>query len=868
MSHSQQTQLTIVVMFVVVFPVATLSLFYFVHRFVPVRGRFILAGISYPVSTVGFAWLIYRMRGVSGGTLAAGMFFALWLGATLVIFFTWRQAYARALHDEELKQSLPPGKPRPFFWLGWLILTPVVIMAAVAATAIIKDRSTVEHEARQRAEEILAQVNPGFGRLAGFHLSDFENFGVRRWNDEAIAKSLWPGSPIRKYFETNWFPSSIELADAGSARYADAMAQAIKYPPTFNEEGRLIFRVGGETPRPPEWRMTLSAPQLAAWDSFVSAVVATNRVADVATAAHDFLATDPPGAARVNAEFLQLQSRLTTVPPAEGLQDALDFCARRGPRLDPLRPGELAFMGLSTESESGIPVTSLTMAEALRLASRNRLSESLWQQLVCVVIKEPNFFTPVLLQLAEPLTTNDPALAECLGAMRVRCREIQRSSDMADTILSSSLLHGVTLTNCWIDFEGSHWFCILEPRVSVMHTNRLEITNHFTGSRLFPPKAVAMAFSQAFKETKLAIPKYFTLAAALEGSAPFLIDPDSRTVASPSGAILAQADGVVTEPGGMAGSDQRFETFPSRPHYELRIYLADRSLMFAAQRQRAFTFGGLILASALAALIGFLTARRAFYRQLRLNEMKSDFVSSVSHELRAPIASVRLMAEGLERGRIAEPEKQREYFKFIVQECRRLSSLIENVLDFSRIEQGRKQYEPESTDLAALTQQTVKVMETYAAERDVSISLSVTGEPVPVNADGKAMQQALVNLIDNALKHSPKGGEVTVGLDFTLQRIPVGVQPSGCPQMNEPQPSHVQLWVEDHGEGIAESEHEKIFERFYRVGSELRRETQGVGIGLSIVQHIVEAHNGRVTVRSAPGQGSRFTIELPVGNGA
>ena len=101
-------------------------------------------------------------------------------------------------------------------------------------------------------------------------------------------------------------------------------------------------------------------------------------------------------------------------------------------------------------------------------------------------------------------------------------------------------------------------------------------------------------------------------------------------------------------------------------------------------------------------MAGLVTARRAFHRQFQLNEMKSNFVSSVSHELRAPIASVRLMAESLERGKILETSKQKEYFGFIVQECRRLSSLIENVLDFSRIEQGRKQYEFEPTDLVAL----------------------------------------------------------------------------------------------------------------------------------------------------------------------
>ena len=127
--------------------------------------------------------------------------------------------------------------------------------------------------------------------------------------------------------------------------------------------------------------------------------------------------------------------------------------------------------------------------------------------------------------------------------------------------------------------------------------------------------------------------------------------------------------------------------------------------------------------SAAAALIGLLAAWRAFRQQLQLNELKSNFVSSVSHELRAPIASVRLMAENLEGGKIPEPRKQKEYFGFIVQECRRLSALIENVLDFSRIEQGRKQYEFEPTDVVALVRTTVKLMEPNAAEKGVRLGI-------------------------------------------------------------------------------------------------------------------------------------------------
>ena len=300
----------------------------------------------------------------------------------------------------------------------------------------------------------------------------------------------------------------------------------------------------------------------------------------------------------------------------------------------------------------------------------------------------------------------------------------------------------------------------------------------------------------------------------------------------------------------------------------VNVYLTSPSDLFKRQRTRTFWLGSVIGTSFITAIAGLFGAWCAFGRQQQLAEMKTNFVSSVSHELRAPIASVRLLAESLERGNVTETDKRSQYYRFIGQECRRLSSLIENVLDFSRIEQGRKQYQFEPTDLLTLARQTVALMESYAAEREVGLVLTASlpgskPEHLELMIDGQAIQQAVINLIDNALKHSAKGQTVTVGV--ALETPAAEMAAAGRAQ--EPITPVVRIYVEDQGPGIPEREHERIFERFYRLGSELRRETQGIGIGLSIVKLIVEAHGGKVLVRSAPGLGSRFTIELPVSYG-
>ena len=237
-------------------------------------------------------------------------------------------------------------------------------------------------------------------------------------------------------------------------------------------------------------------------------------------------------------------------------------------------------------------------------------------------------------------------------------------------------------------------------------------------------------------------------------------------------------------------------------------------------------------------------------RQHRLGIQKSNFVAGVSHELRAPLASVRLLADNLENDRVAEPERRTASLRLIGRECRRLAALVDNVLDLSRIERGTKRIEPEPTDIPALVRATVASATVGAGERGVTIREAFAPDCVALVAsvDPSAFQQALTNLLDNAVKHAPDGTEVIVGLERVAS-----------------DPRRFAVVVSDSGPGVPESDRRRVFEPFVRLGNELRREQPGIGIGLAIVRHVVEAHGGRVRVEAASPRGARFVLELPVG---
>jgi signal transduction histidine kinase len=266
--------------------------------------------------------------------------------------------------------------------------------------------------------------------------------------------------------------------------------------------------------------------------------------------------------------------------------------------------------------------------------------------------------------------------------------------------------------------------------------------------------------------------------------------------------------------------------------------IADLSRRFA--RQQFLILGALSLLMG----AGIVLMYRNVSRELALAKLKSDFVSNVSHELRTPLALIRLYAETLELGRISNPAKHQEYYEIIRKESERLTSLINNILDFSRIEAGKKEYSFRETDVADLVRSTLESYRFEIEQNGFHFEQKIASNVPPLQVDREAIARSLLNLVNNAVKYS--ANEKYLGVHLYHR--------DGL----------VNLEVVDHGIGIPPKEQPKIFEKFYRVGDPLVHNTKGSGLGLSLVRHIVEAHGGEVRVESAPGRGSKFIITLPV----
>jgi signal transduction histidine kinase len=285
--------------------------------------------------------------------------------------------------------------------------------------------------------------------------------------------------------------------------------------------------------------------------------------------------------------------------------------------------------------------------------------------------------------------------------------------------------------------------------------------------------------------------------------------------------------------------------------YRWRVQMVPQNAEeFQAQRERTKSVRRvLILLSTVIIVVGLVLVWLAVLTERRASRMKSDFIANVSHELKTPLSLIRMFGEMVATGRHKGEEASREYGGIITRESERLSHLIDNVLDFARLERGKASYHFAEGNLADVVERALDVCRFRLDREKLKLSVEIEPNLPVVRMDENEMTLAVLNLVDNAIKHGADGGKVEV----KVARVP----------------GFVTLAVRDFGPGISRVEQPRVFERFYRSQSTRERNVRGSGIGLALVKHIAEAHGGRVTVQSpVPGaaegsQGSVFTVFVP-----
>ena len=319
---------------------------------------------------------------------------------------------------------------------------------------------------------------------------------------------------------------------------------------------------------------------------------------------------------------------------------------------------------------------------------------------------------------------------------------------------------------------------------------------------------------------------------------------------NPDGALVVR----VSEPHGgvlyetaptRSGKFEVYRKMESPSFRGLKLSLRYRDLSIQQDVQR-WKVGTLCLIGFIDIMLGagLLLVYSNVRREIHLSRIKSDFVANVSHELKTPLALIRLFAETLEMGRVPSAEKAGEYHRIINKESQRLTQLINNILDFSRIEAGRKEYRFAPVDVREVVHEVLEAYGFQIEQQGFTLEVDTPADPVLVAADKEGLEQALLNLVNNALKYSAE--EKYLRLEVTATG------------------DEVRIAVTDRGIGVAKREHRKIFEKFYRSEDSLVHDTKGSGLGLTLVRHIMQAHGGHVELDSAPGKGSTFTLVLPV----
>lgn len=278
------------------------------------------------------------------------------------------------------------------------------------------------------------------------------------------------------------------------------------------------------------------------------------------------------------------------------------------------------------------------------------------------------------------------------------------------------------------------------------------------------------------------------------------------------------------------------------PNYKIAISLKGRTIE-GLVKQRSVSFLILILLLTGTLVLSVLFVYRNISREIKFAQLKSDFVSNVSHELRTPLALISMFAETLEMNRVNSEEKKREYYNIISSETNRLGKIVNSLLNFSKMEAGKREYKMEEHELNSLVGDVLDTYNFHLTNKGFSAEQILFDGKLRIKCDKEALSEALINLLDNAVKYSSEIKKIVISTGYD--------------------DSFVFVEIKDFGIGIPDEHQKKIFEKFFRVSSGLVHNTKGTGMGLSIVKQIVDAHGGSVIVNSRLNEGSTFRVRLP-----
>jgi signal transduction histidine kinase len=306
---------------------------------------------------------------------------------------------------------------------------------------------------------------------------------------------------------------------------------------------------------------------------------------------------------------------------------------------------------------------------------------------------------------------------------------------------------------------------------------------------------------------------------------------------------------ILSRPGFQAAWKRPFvatEIGEALPHWEIAAYLVNPVRLTEAARTAKLTLGLLVTLLVLAIGVGSWLIVHCLTIELKLARQKTDFVSNVSHELKTPLTSIRMFSELLAEGRVTEPARQQSYLNIITAEAARLTRLINNVLDFSRLESGQKKYHFQLCDLAEIARSAAQTFRPHLESGGFKFECVLPDHSVPVRGDSDALSQIIVNLLSNAEKYSNGLKEISL-----------------LAGRKESSASCAEITVCDRGAGVPNGCEEKIFEKFYRAHDSLSSGIPGSGLGLTIARQIARAHGGDIAYEPRAGGGSCFHLRIP-----